>query len=555
MDNNREYQATQGANYGARAPINPTATAGETNVTIADIGSATGDQHAEAKPGLHAIGGEKHIENKEEAGKNNRHGEEGARSVGPEFLVTWQDEATDPGNPKNWAMRRRVKALLGMSSFVFMSLFTVSIVAPTLPAIASELHIENKAVQEMVLSVYLLGFAIGPLIASPLSETFGRVRIVQSWNLLYLVFNAGCGASRTKEAVIVLRFISGIFASATLGIGGGTIGDMFRPKERGKGVAIYSWCSVLAPLFGVILGGFVAKYTTWRWAFYASSILSALIQLLGFILLEETYPPLLLRKRKWQLIQETGDARYYTDYDHLDHVGIRVLSQNLVRPFKLLATQPIVQVMAMYNAYLYGNTYIFFADFVNVWTDRYHESVQIAGLNYASIAIASTIATIIYTMTIDRIYRKMSAKNDGKGKPEFRIPVMVPGTLLLVIGLFWYGWSAEYMLHWIMPNLGCSLFVAGALVCTSSVNAYIVDTYGQYSASAIAAISILRCLAGFAFPLFAPYMYTTLGYGWGASLLGFIALGVGFPVVGLLWKFGSYLRERSPYSNALRTQL
>jgi MFS family permease len=289
-------------------------------------------------------------------------------------------------------------------------------------------------------------------------------------------------------------------------IGGGSISDMFRSHERGKGIAIYSWCSVLAPLFGVILGGFIAKYTTWRWAFFSSSLLGACVQLLGLVLLEETYPPLLLRRRKWKMIIETGDTRYYTKFDHLDNVGARVLSQNLIRPFNLLGTQPIVQVLALYNAFLYGNIYIFYADFVNLWTDRYHESVQIAGLNYISIAIASTIATVVYTISIDRIYRIMTRKHDGKGRPEFRIPVMVPGTLLLGVGMIWYGWSAQAKLHWIMPNIGCSLFVAGATVCTSSVNAYIVDTYGQYSASAIAAISVLRCVAGFTFPLFAPYM-------------------------------------------------
>ncbi|GJC81560.1 efflux pump vrtL [Colletotrichum liriopes] len=470
----------------------------------------------------------------------------GERENSDAYLVTWQDETTDPENPKNWNMKRKAKVVFGMSLFVFISLFAVSLIAPTLPAISSELHIKQPAVQEMVLSIFLLGFAFGPLLASPLSETYGRMRVIQSWNLLYTIFNAVCGTSQSREAIIALRFVSGFFASATLGIGGGTISDLFRSNERGKGIAIYSWCSVAGPLFGVILGGFVAKYTTWRWAFFATSILSVFIQLAGVYLLEETYPSLLLRKKKWKLIRETGDSRYYTPYDHLDNVTARVLSHNLIRPFKLLATQPIVQVMALYNAFLYGNTYIFYADFVNLWTDRYNQSVQIAGLNYISIAISSGLATAIYTMTIDRIYRAMSRRNGGQGKPEFRIPVMVPGTLLLGVGLFWYGWSAKAILHWIMPNIGCALFVAGATVCTSSVNAYIVDTYGQYSASAIAAISILRCLAGFTFPMFAPYI---LGYGWAGTVLGLIALGIGLPAVGLLWQFGSYLRQKSSYSN------
>ena len=137
-------------------------------------------------------------------------------------------------------MRRKAKALVGMSMFVFISVFAVSLIAPALPAISSELHIEQPAVQEMVLSIFLLGFAFGPLVASPLSETFGRMRVIQSWNLLYTVFNAVCGASQSKEALIVLRFISGFFASATLGVSRSpslgwqilTVSDWWRNYQR-----------------------------------------------------------------------------------------------------------------------------------------------------------------------------------------------------------------------------------------------------------------------------------------------------------------------------------
>lgn len=132
--------------------------------------------------------------------------------------VTWQDEATDPGNPKNWPLARRAKALTAMSSFVFISVFSTSMIAPNLPAIASDLQIEHPVVKQMVLSIFLLGFAFGPLIASPLSETYGRVRVVQSWNFLYIVFNTACGTSNTTAAIIILRFLSGVFASATLGV-------------------------------------------------------------------------------------------------------------------------------------------------------------------------------------------------------------------------------------------------------------------------------------------------------------------------------------------------
>ena len=102
--------------------------------------------------------------------------------------------------------------------FVFISIFSVSLIAPALPAISLELHIEQPAVQEMTISIFLLGFTFGPLVASPLSEVYGRMRVIQAWNLLYTIFSAVCGASQSKEALIVLRFTSGVFASATLGV-------------------------------------------------------------------------------------------------------------------------------------------------------------------------------------------------------------------------------------------------------------------------------------------------------------------------------------------------
>ncbi|KAJ5266746.1 polyamine transporter 3 [Penicillium angulare] len=473
--------------------------------------------------------------------------EDGSPS-GRKSLVTWDGE-DDPENPKNWKPMRKWKAIFAMSSFVFMSPLSSTIVAPALPAIASDLGIAQPAVEQMVLSIFLLGFACGPLVASPLSEIYGRVRVVQTWNFMYIVFNAACGGARTKEAIIILRFIAGLCGSATLGIGGGTLSDLFRAKDRGKAVAIYSWSPILAPLVGAIIGGFIEQNLKWQWTFYISSLLSVAIQISGLFFLEETYPPLLLRRKKAKQIQDTGASNLYTEFDYLDEGRVKVLSANLVRPFKLLATQPIIQVLALYNAYLYGNIYMLYADFIDLWTDVYGESIQIAGLNYISIAIGSAIAAECCTLINDRIYRKLSKRNQGKGLPEFRIPIMIPATLFLSAGMFWYGWTAELKMHWIMPNIGTSIFVAGALACTISVNAYVIDTYGRYAASGLAAVSTIRCLAGFTFPMFAPYMYSSLGYGWSGSLLGFIGLGIGLPAAIMLGLYGKSLRSKSPYAS------
>ena len=59
---------------------------------------------------------------------------------------------------------------------------------------------------------------------------------------------------------------------------------------------------------------------------------------------------------------------------------------------------------------------------------------------------------------------------------------------------------------------------------------------------------MLRSLAGFGFPLFAPYMYRALDYGWGNTLLAGIAVALGIPAPWALWVFGRRLRERSRFA-------
>ncbi|KAJ5702582.1 hypothetical protein N7488_010130 [Penicillium malachiteum] len=135
-----------------------------------------------------------------------------------------------------------------------------------------------------------------------------------------------------------------------------------------------------------------------------------------------------------------------------------------------------------------------------------HESIEVAELNYIAIAIGSSIAAECCTLINDAIYRKLSDRNGGIGVPELRVPIMLPATLFLSGGLFWYGWTVEERMHWIMPNIGTSIFIAGALACTISLNAYVIDTYGSYSANALAAVCTMRCIAGFTFSMFAPYL-------------------------------------------------
>ena len=425
-------------------------------------------------------------------------------------------------------------------------------VAPAISSIAAEFKITSEVEQQMVLSVFVLAYAIGPLFLGPLSEIYGRVPVLQLANLFFLVFNTACGGSRNKGEMIAFRFLSGLGGSAPLAIGGGVLSDCWRTEERGRAISLYTLGPLLGPAIGPIAGGFITENTTFRWAFYAVSITDAVIQLSGLFFLRETYAPKLLHIKAEKLRKQTGNMALHTEFEHPERSFANTMERALIRPFKLLGTQPIVQVLAVYMAYLYGLMYLVLSTFPILWTQRYHESIGMGGLNYISLTLGFFLGTQICAPMNDKIYRRLKRRNGGNGSPEFRTPLMVPGSVLVPCGLFIYGWSAQYHTHWIVPNIGAALFSAGIVITFQCIQTYIIDSYVTYAASAIAAATVLRSSAGFGFPLFAPYMYHALDYGWGNSLLGFIAIGIGLPAPVLLWLFGKILRERSPFAAGWR---
>ncbi|RKU46752.1 hypothetical protein DL546_004383 [Coniochaeta pulveracea] len=461
-------------------------------------------------------------------------------------LVCWAPN--DPDNPKTWAFKKKWAAVLVVSCFTFISPVSSTMIAPSITAIGRDLHIDSQIQQALTLSIFLLAYAVGPLFLGPLSEMYGRVPVLQLMNLVYLFFNLGCGLAKTKAQMIVFRFFAGLGGSVSLAIGGGVLGDLFTAEQRGRAMSLYSLMPLMGPAIGPIAGAFVTQRTTWRWIFYATTIADAVIQVAGLFWLQETYAPVLLQRRRDRLIKETGNTALHTEFDS-DITFAKKLGTAMSRPFKLLGTQIIVQVLATYLMFLYGQLYLQLSTFPKLWQTRYHESIEIGGLNYISLGIGLFLGAQVCAPLQDRIYAYLKRREGvSVGRPEFRIPMMVPGAVVVPIGLLLYGWSAQYTVHWIVPNIGVALFAFGTIVGFQCIQGYLVDTYTLYAASAVGAGTVLRSLAGFGFPLFAPYMYDKLDYGWGNTVLAATSIVIGWPAPILLWLYGQRLRERSPFA-------
>ncbi|GLI74821.1 hypothetical protein PoHVEF18_003069 [Penicillium ochrochloron] len=464
-------------------------------------------------------------------------------------LVTW-DGPDDPDNPKNWPTNKKWAATITVSLFTFISPVSSSMVAPALTTIAAQFNVTDQIISQLMLSIFVLAYAVGPLFLGPLSEIYGRTIVLQLANLFFLIFNIGCGVAQTKTQLIICRFFAGLGGSAPLAVGGGVLSDCFKPEERGKSIAIYSLAPLLGPALGPIAGGFIAENTSWRWVFYSVSIADGLIQFMGLFFLRETYGPRILRDRAKRIRKETGDTTWQTEAEMQKKTLAQVLRTSLIRPFRLLLTQSIVQVVACYMAYIYGIMYLVLSTFPSLWTGKeyYNESIGIGGLNYISLGLGFWCGSQLCAPLNDRIYKRLKARNNGVGRPEFRVPLLGVAAVLVPTGLFIYGWTAQTHCHWIAPNIGAVLFGAGTIISFQCMQTYMVDAYTRFAASALAAAAFLRSLAGFGFPLFAPYMYDKLHYGWGNSVLAFVSIAIGIPAPIFLWKFGEVLRKKSTYA-------
>ena len=349
---------------------------------------------------------------------------------------------------------------------------------------------------------------------------------------------------------MAFRFISGLGACAPQTIGGGVLSDVWTAEERGMAIALYTLAPVLGPALGPLIGAWITERTTYRWSFWAVTIFGVTVQVFIYFFLSETYAPQILHQRAKMLRKETGNQDLQTMYERQSAGGVKfVVKRVLIRVFLFLGTQPIVQFLAVYMALIYGIIYLLLATFPLVWTTIYHESTGIGGLNYLSLMIGLTAGAQVAGRLIDILYKKLKTRTpDGQGRPEFRVPILWISTFLVSGGIFMYGWSAQAHTHWIVPNIGAAIFGIGASMTFTSLQTVTIDTFQLYAASAVGATAVTRSATGFAFPLFADYMYCALGEGWGNSVLAFSAIGIGYSGSLILWFFGPRLRAASKYA-------
>jgi len=430
----------------------------------------------------------------------------------------------------------------------FVVAFNSAVITADLEGVSETFHVSME-VSLLTITLFVIGFGVGPLAFAPLSEMYGRKPVYIVTIALAVIFEIPCAVAQNIGTLLVCRLIDGIAFSAPMTLVGGTLADLWKNEERGVPMAVFSAAPFIGPAIGPLAGGYLGMASGWRWLYWIQLILAGICWLLLAFTVPETYAPALLDKRAKKLRKETGESKYVTEKDLDKRPFGERLRIILIRPLQLLFLEPIVLFISLYMSVLYGLLYMFFVAYPIVYVNGKGWSEGSTGLMFIPMAVGVLMSAALSPL-INKHYLSLCERApSGKPAAEARLIPMMFSCWLVPIGLFIFAWTSYPELSYWGPMMGGWPVGFGFIFLYNSANNYLVDTYQHQAASALAAKTCIRSFWGASVVLFTEQMYNRLGYQWASSLLAFIALACCLIPYVFYFK-GSAIRKHSKYAFA-----
>ncbi|SPO45579.1 related to YHK8 - putative mediator of drug efflux [Moesziomyces antarcticus] len=456
-------------------------------------------------------------------------------------------------NPREWSTRKKVRVTLILGSMVLS--FTYLSTAFALSATSLQRQFDASAeVVTLGLSLYVLGFALGPLLMGPLAQTTGKRPVyVYSW----IVFTACCfvmSESNNLAVILVFRLVSSIAGSSALNNVPASYSDMTTPAGFAPFFTCYGFSAFAGPSLGGLVGAFVNERAGWRWNMRHQAIFIAVVTVFGVLFVPETDHPKLKRihDAKYALNDgpksvETADkARWSARVEDATRSFGTAMVRSVKLPFHWLLTDRVVLVISVYTSLLYAIIYDFFVIIPFAFASIRRFKPEAIGLIYITLFIGFAMASSNYVFVQEAINRRIRAKT-GKTvlPPEASLIHAIYGCALAPVGLFLFAWTVPFTsIHWIVPAIGIVLLCAGSMSAFTSLIPYLVAYGGPSAPSVLAAAGFCRSALAAALPLFTRQMCKGITVQGATSLLGGLALLL-TPLPLLLYIHGGKLREHA----------
>ena len=310
----------------------------------------------------------------------------------------------------------------------------------------------------------------------PFSELYGRKIPLFTGFAIFAIFQIPVAVAQNLETIMLFRFLGGVFGSAPLAIVGGALTDFWDSVDRGIAVSVFAAATFIGPVAGPIIGGFITQsYLGWRWTAYITLIMACSLGVIAFIIVPESYPPVLLQRKARRIRFATKNWSIRAKADE-QQVEVRdLVVRYLFRPFKMLIEEPVLLLITLYISLIYGILYLFFEAYPISFSEERGWNEGVGALPFIGITIGVVVGALcIAYATKTRFAAKV--KEHGRVLPEERLIPMIIGAFILPIGLFWFAWTSSPNITWVPQVIsgifiGCGIYlifiqyVAMSLIC------------------------------------------------------------------------------------------
>ncbi|TVY87490.1 Cycloheximide resistance protein [Lachnellula willkommii] len=463
-------------------------------------------------------------------------------------LVTWYSD-DDPDNPHNWSFPKK------MWLSMLLLVYTVSVYIGSSLYTASETDIisifgVSNTLAALGLSLYILGYGIGPLLFAPLSEIpfIGRNPLYIYTYIIFVALAVAAALVDNFAGLLVLRFLLGFFGSPCLANAGASFGDFFGGGQMPYVIALWGGGATLSPALGPLVGGFAVQAEGWRWSSWELLWFSGPMLLVVLIGLPETSADHILLCRAKRLRELTGrsNLKSASEIKQAQLSPRQVAFDALIKPFEINILDPAMLFTTLYAALTYGLYYSFFESFPLVYQNIYGFNLEELGLSFVSVLSGLFVSIALYCSYFYYIGHPKMAKMETV-PPEARLWPGLIASFLIPIGLFIFAWTSRKSIYWIVSLIGIAISMCGVFINIQCMFIYIPFTYPKYAGSLFAANGFARSAFAAAAVLFAGPMFSRLGVDGGVSLLGGLTVLCIFGIFGIYYG-GATLRKRSKFA-------
>ncbi|KAJ6021300.1 MFS general substrate transporter [Penicillium herquei] len=428
---------------------------------------------------------------------------------------------------RSWSKKYKLFVSFSAIFSYFFITFATSVYIASVPGIMMEFRISETLALSPI-TFYAIGFVIGPMCTSALSEEFGRQYIYKCSLLLHVIFTCVGGSAQEFRTLAVARGICGIVGSPSVTVFSGLLNDLWKmPEDKIGGLlfAIYGIFGAIASEVGPTAGEAIVRDRDWRWTFWLTAMLVGAC-FLAMVTVPETYGPE-IRRKKLNLPRQNNFWN--------------CLGPAVSRPFQLLIMEPIILPTAAIVTMGQVVVFVFYAAYPVVLEEVYQFSSYEVGLAFIPLLIGSLFALPIIAMVMKR------RGKHSDPQPEDSLPAATIAGILLPVSLFWLAWTDREGIHWICPLIAGAFYGLAFALSQLVYPLYKNEVYGaELGASSFAVDVAMRYTFSSVFPLFTVQMVNRLGFDWTISLCAFVLLALA-PVPVVLQRYGPKLRARSRY--------